>query len=268
MLYRSTGVLNFAFGAMGTVAVYAYVSLTDAGLAEWLAAMVVVIAAMPAGGAVELTLMRRLRGLDATSKAVATIALLVGLIGFDRLIWGANPRGVPEFLPTWSATISGVTLPSFRLAAFGLVLILLFTFRILFFHTRTGVAMRAMANDRATAALVGIPVRRLSMLAWGVTAALAALSLLVIAPSQGLNAGTLSLFVIPGLAAAVVGDFRSPGLTVVGGFSLGIIEAEAGLYQWTAQNTLVVPFVVLLAVLLWRQRKLMIPFLGETTGRA
>jgi branched-chain amino acid transport system permease protein len=124
-----------------------------------------------------------------------------------------------------------------------------------------------MATDRDTAGLVGIPVGRLSLGAWAAAAVLASLSMLLIAPTRGLDPGGLSLVVIPGLAAAVIGDLRNPGPIVAGGLALGVIEAEAGLVQWTAENDQVVPFAVLLVVLLWRQRTIATPAISEL-GRA
>jgi branched-chain amino acid transport system permease protein len=184
-----------------------------------------------------------------------------------ELIWGADPRPLHAWLPQFDASIAGVKLPSDRVMMLAVVLLVLAAFGFLFTRTRFGIALRAMATDRETAALVGIPVGRLSVAAWAGTAALATLSMLLIAPSRGLDPGGLTLVVIPGLAAAVIGDLRNPVAIVAGGLALGVIEAEAGLAQWTAENDQIVPFVVLLVVLLWRQRKIATPAISEL-GRA
>jgi branched-chain amino acid transport system permease protein len=267
-LYRTTGVLNFAFGAMGMIAAFGYASLTELGVAPGLAAALVVVLA--AGGAtlLELVLLRPFRSDDEVTKAVATIAVFVGLIGVTDLIWGTRPRAVPEFLPGWHAAVGGVVLPTSKIGALVLVVVIVVAMRVAFTRTRTGVAMLATADDRATAALVGVPVRRLGLVSWALTGALAAISILLIAPSQGLHSGTLSIFVIPGLAAAVVGELRSQGWTVVGGLALGVAESEAGLGDWTSRNALILPFVLLLAVLLWRQRRVAIPLMAPNGSRA
>lgn len=262
-LYRSTGVLNFAFAAIGMVAVFGYVELTEQGVAAWLAALVMIIAGMPFGVLLELLVMRRFRDEQQTTKAVATIAVLVGLIGAVDLIWGTVPRGIPDWLPAWSMSVGDTTVPGDKVTSLAVVVVVLMALALLFTRTRTGIALRAMASDRSTSALVGVPVGRLTMIAWGLTGGLAALSLLLVGPTRGLNSGSLSLLVIPGLAAAVIGNLRSPAGVVAGGLALGVVEAEAGLSAWTAENALVVPFVVLLVVLLWRQRKVLIPAFAE-----
>lgn len=267
-LYRATGVLNFAFAAMGMIAVYCFTSLVDAGLPAGLAFVAVVVGAFPAGALLELLVMRRFRDEDQTTKAVATIALLVGAIGVVRLIWGTDLRSIPQWLPEWNVEISGAVLPSDRIIVLAAVAVVLVVLWFLFTHTRAGVALRAMADDRPTAALVGIPIGRLTPLVWGLSAAMAAFALVLVAPSRGPDAATLSLLVIPGLAAAVIGDLRSPAGIVAGGLVLGVIEAETGLWAKAAENALTVPFVVLLAVLLWRQRRVLIPALEESGGRA
>lgn len=267
-LYRSTGVLNFAYGAMGMIAVFVYVSLTnDAGLAPGLAVVVLLVLSAPVGAVIELVAMRRLQHEPLTTKAVATIALLVGLIGTVELIWGAEPRRLQSWLPEFDARIADVAIPSDRVLTLAVVLLVLAGFWFLFTRTRMGIALRAMATDRNTAALVGVPVGRLTLVAWAGTAVLATLSILLVAPARGLDPGSLSLVVIPGLAAAVIGDLRNPVQIVLGGLALGVIEAEAGLFQWTAENDQIVPFVVLLAVLLWRQRHVVTPAILEH-GRA
>ncbi|MEX1142507.1 MAG: branched-chain amino acid ABC transporter permease [Thermoleophilaceae bacterium] len=267
-LYRATGVLNFAFAAIGMLAVYCFTSLVDAGVPAGLAFLAVVVGAFPAGALLELVVMRRFRDEDQTTKAVATIALLVGAIGLVRLIWGSELRSIPQWLPEWNVEISGAVLPSDRIVVLAAVAVVLVALWFLFTRTRAGVALRAMADDRSTAALVGIPIGRLTPLVWGLSAAMAALALVLVAPSRGPDAATLSLLVIPGLAAAVIGDLRSPAGIVAGGLVLGVIEAETGLWAKAAENALTVPFIVLLAVLLWRQRRVLIPALEENGGRA
>lgn len=267
-LYRATGVLNFAFAAIGMLAVYCFASLVDAGVPAAGAFAIVVVGAFPAGALLEWAVMRRFRDESQTTKAVATIALLIGIIGFVNLVWGTGLRSIPQWLPDWNVEVSGAVLPSGRLIVFGAGIAVLAALWLLFTHTRTGVALRAMADDRATAALVGIPIGRLTPLVWGLSAALAALALVLVAPSRGPDPATLSLLVIPGLAAAVIGNLRSPAGIVAGGLVLGVVEAETGLWATTADNALTVPFVVLLAVLLWRQRQVLIPALEESGGRA
>ncbi|NLT06240.1 MAG: branched-chain amino acid ABC transporter permease [Solirubrobacterales bacterium] len=267
-LYRATGVLNFAFGAIGVLAVYSFASLVDAGVPAGLAFVGVVVAAFPFGMLLDLLIMRRFRDEDQTTKAVATIGLLIGMIGVVGLIWGGGLRSIPQWLPDWNIEVSGAVLPSDRLIVLGVVAVVLAVLWYLFTHTRTGVALRAMAGDRGTAALVGIPIGRLTPLIWGLSASIAALALVLVAPSRGPDAATLGLLVIPGLAAAVIGNLRSPAGVVAGGLVLGVVEAETGLWAKAAENALAVPFVVLLVVLLWRQRNVLVPALEESGGRA
>lgn len=104
------------------------------------------------------------------------------------------------------------------------------------------------------AELLGVPVRRLALAVWGISGIVTTLALMLIAPLRSPDFGSLSLLVVPAFAAALVGAFSSFRAALVGGISIGVIEGLASGFVGLNQYRAAVPFLVILAVLLWSQR--------------
>ena len=122
-------------------------------------------------------------------------------------------------------------------------------------NTKVGLNLRALADRPMAAELLGIRVQLLSLLVWGMTGAFTTFALMIIAPQRSPNFMTLSLLVVPALAAALVGLFRSFWRTLAGGIGLGLVEGMASSVDSISQYRSAIPFLVVLAVLLWSQRE-------------
>ena len=121
--------------------------------------------------------------------------------------------------------------------------------------TRIGVIVRAVASRPVTADLLGIRTRVVVISTWSLSAALTTAAVILVAPNFG-SVDSMSLLVIPGLAAALLGGMRSFGLTILGGLAIGVLESMSlnlsG--EWSSYGS-AIPFLVVSAVLLWSQRK-------------
>jgi branched-chain amino acid transport system permease protein len=230
--YTTSGIFNFAHGAIGMVMAFVFWELRyDWGLPTWLSFVLVVFVIAPAFGVlVERTLMRNLSGASVVTTVVITIGLLVMLIGVAQTLWPQDkPHIVNEFFAGTSVSIGGINISGHQIfsvvaaigAAVGLYVVLN--------RTRLGLAMRAVVDDRNLVALNGAPPDRVSMLSWAMGASLAGLAGVLLAPIVQLEIFTLTLLVINAYAAAMVGRLRSLPGTFIGAIVLGLlVEFYAG----------------------------------------
>jgi len=262
--YTTTGVFNFAHGAVGMVAAFSFYQLWQAWHWPLLVALAVVllVEAPILAVLVETVLMRRLHGASTERSLMVTLGLLVILVGVATAVW--NPltsRTVPPFFGTDSVRILGVYVSAQQILTVAVVVLMAVTLRWFFRVLRVGVAMRAVVDDPDLVAMAGAKPYRVAQMGWMLGFFLAALAGCLLAPtvaSTGLNIEQLTLLVVNGYAAAVVGRLRSVPLTVVGGIVLGLVTEYCVGYLPTAhlsQNLVavlpeVVPVVFLFVVLL------------------
>jgi len=253
--YRTSGVFNFAHGAIGMVIAYAFVDLRDRHSVPTLLALALCLFFMaPVLGLALDRLFRRLAGGTAADQLVASIGLLVALQGFAVLRYGGNTQ-------TIGAMFSRETLFRFRglnvtveQAVISLIAAALFALLILFFsRTHLGLATRAVVEDPELTGLAGTDRRKVTAFAWAMGCALAGLSGILVTPLIGLDAVLLTLLVLQAFAAALIGGLRSLPLTYFGGLGIGVTAAVATKFVAThnrlAGLPAAVPFIVLFAVL-------------------
>jgi len=114
--------------------------------------------------------------------------------------------------------------------------------------------MAAMSSRPVSAELLGIPTRRYTVVVWAIGGAVATTAPILAAPTRQADFTSLSLLVVPGLAAALLGAFRSFGLTVFAGIAIGVLEAAAVQWDSVADYRTTLPFLLILIVLMWSQR--------------
>ncbi|HVX09182.1 ABC transporter permease [Humibacter sp.] len=261
--YATSGVFNFASGALGMMGAFTYWQLTVAwGLPQLAGLAIVLLVLAPLAGAlIERVLIRRLDGSSLGVTLVVTVGLLLALIGVANLIWDpSKPRALPQFLPNDSVALPGVNISAQQLIIVGVSLSIAVVLRVFFTRTRVGAAMRGVVDDRRLLALAGVSPGRASQIAWAMGASLAALAGILLAPLVTLNILPLTLLVIDGYAAAVVGRLRSLPLTVVGGLALGLAESYSTGYLSGDLPDMLRPalpmFLLFLAVVFLRQDRL------------
>ncbi len=255
--YTTTGVFNFAHGATGMMAAFAYWQLSIGwGWPVWLSVITVLFVLAPAFGLLVEQLMRPVQRLGEAERLVMTIALLSGLIAVARWIWDPNKsRSLPAFFAEKDSFHIGAATVSWHQALTMVVAVAVaLGLRLLMFNTRTGAEMRATVDDRALVGLTGADPVRANRVAWILGTTLAALGGILIAPMVALDATQLSLLIVSAYAAAIFGRLKSLPMTFVGAIVIGCMEAYLAGYlpqnEYLPGLRLAAPALVLLLALL------------------
>ena len=274
LTYTSSGVLNFAYGAIAFSVGFLYYELnTGLGWSPYVAALVCLFAFAPVLGiGMNRLVFRRLVEADDTAKIVAAVGLSVAVpaamlwvvdIGTGTFGWNI-PTGENIFSPPGIGPVpahvyhafAGVTLTSDQLIVFAAALISAVGLWLVLRHTRLGLTMRATVDRPQLAELRGVSVTRTSDVAWTLSCMLAGLAGIVGAPIfNNLAPGTYTVVLFVSAAAAVVGGLRSIPLAFIGGLGLGIAQNFVAGYSGSLSSTIPgfnssVPFVVLLVALI------------------
>ena len=259
LTYTTSGIFNFAHGAIAMISAYVYWQLSSPaawGLPVPVALVLTIGVFAPGFGYfVDRVLMRRLHDAPPIVRLVVPIALLVVLIQVASVLW--PPASVlatlPEFFRGDSISIGDVAVTYHQIIVIATAVAVAIGLRILLYGTRTGTAMRAVVDDPELASLNGVNPDRVSSLAWALGCALAGVAGILVAPILRLDQVQLTFLVINAYAAAMVGRLRSFQLTVVGAIILGfarelVRKYNADLPGWINVDT--VPVLMLFVVLL------------------
>lgn len=258
LTYTTTGVFNFAHGAIAMLGAFSFWQLHVAwGLPTWLSLVIVLVVVGPLLGAViERVIMRGLRDASDATQIVVTVAILAAALGLGQWLWppeDAHPLG--HFWEGNRVTIGGVNISWHAVFTFVVAVLVALGLRALLFGTRAGVTMRATVDDRRLATLNGARPDRSALLAWTIGCSLAALSGVLIAPDQTLQHTLLTLLVVNAYAAAMFGRLRSLPLTFLGALIIGLADAFGNAYipsdnDYFSTFRPAIPIVLLFIVLL------------------
>jgi branched-chain amino acid transport system permease protein len=236
--YNTTGVFNFAQGAVGAVAAFSYWQLWQDWHWPFLLAIVVVVfvEAPLLAIVVEFVLFRRIHGASVERSLMVSLGLLVILLGLTTIFWG-NPdivRSVPSYFTQADGNVlsvrlfgaNGVTIQYQQIMMVIVAALVTVGLGLFLRRVRLGVAMRAVVDDPDLVAMAGVKPYRMSQMGWAVGFMLAALAGVLLAPvigQTGLTSDQLTLLALNGFAAAVVGRLRNLPMTFVGAMALGLI---------------------------------------------
>jgi branched-chain amino acid transport system permease protein len=254
LIFRSTGIVNFAQGEMAMFSTFIAWALYDSGRSLWLALLGAFAVSFLGGMAIERVLIRPVEGGRPLTLLIVTLGLLVLINAAAGWIWGFTNRGFPSIFPSGAARIGNVTLSLESLGIIAVLLAVVGLLWLLFQHTKLGLAMRAAAQNPESSRLVGINVGRLLMFGWGLAALLGALAGVLVAPRLFLDVNLMGGVLIYAFAAAALGGFDSPLGAVVGGWIIGVAENLAGTYVDAigADLKVLVPLGIIFVVLLVR----------------
>jgi sulfate-transporting ATPase len=258
VIYRGSGVLNFAHGAIALLAAGAYVELTQSdGWAVVPAVITAILLSALLGYLVEFLVMRRLRGASPLARLVAILAVLGVVQSVAILRYGSNFILVQTFLPSSPLSLgNGIVLSEDRPILLGIAAVITIALWWVYRYTAFGRATTAAAENPRTAAAAGVSPNFVAAANWAIGGALAGAAGVLIVPITSLDPTTLTLLIIPALAAAMLGGFRSFPLTFVGGVAIGIGESLLGHYVTAAGWAESLPFLIIIAVVVFRGRAL------------
>ncbi len=227
VLYRATGVLYLAFGAVGAMGALIAWSLMQAGAPGWVSWLVCVAFAAAVTLAYGTVFGPALAARGPLIKAVATIGLTLVLYGLMDLLWttsGGQARSIT--LPTDNSgfSVGQVQVNWTQIIALAAGVVITVATGAFLRYTKLGTAMRAMANDRVITATLGVPVRRVEAAAWLGCGVLAGVAGLLLADLVALDATTLTFLVISSLAAVLIARLRSIALAFAAAIAVGLLH--------------------------------------------
>ena len=233
LIYKASGVFNFAQGAMVFFAALTYVGLLERGLAPWSAVPATLAVMVILGLAIERVVLRPLVNQPQITLFMATIGLSFFIEGLAQIMWGANVRGLDLGLQDepmeWLVNATGIGVSKFDLAAAGVAAILVTSLALFFSRTRIGRALRAVDDDHQAALAVGIPLQHIWAIVWAVAGFVALVAGLLWGARNGVQFA-LTFVALKALPVLILGGFESIPGAIVGGLIIGATEKLAEVY--------------------------------------
>ncbi len=233
LIYKASGVFNFAQGAMVFFAALTFVGVTELGLSPWLAFPATLAIMVVLGLLTERIVLRPLVNQPQITLFMATIGLAFFVEGLAQMMWGANVRGLDLGLQDvpleWMSDRFGMSISKFDLAAAGVAALLVTSLALFFSRTRIGRALRAVADDHQAALAIGIPLQQIWGIVWGVAGFVALVAGLLWGARNGVQFA-LTFVALKALPVLILGGFESVPGAIVGGLIIGATEKLAEVY--------------------------------------
>lgn len=258
LLYRTSRILNFAHGDLATFGTFVAFALITA--ARWpfgAAALGSLGVAAVVGAAIFFLIIRPAKEATLLGKIVITLGLALVLQGATSVLWGTDTKIMPFPLSEMKVYRLGeVVVSQISLGSFAVGLALMGAMYVLVQRTRVGLAMRAVSQDTVAAQVLGIPVKQIFALTWGLASALGAAAGILLAPVTLLDPYMMLDPFLKGFAAAVLGGIDSMPGAALGGLLLGVVESLFGAYVSLKFKT-TLAFGIIVAVLVVRPEGLL-----------
>ena len=233
LIYKASGVFNFAQGAMVFFAALTTAGLVDSGLSLWLALPLTMVAMVVLGLLTEKIVLRPLVAQHEITLFMATIGLTFFVEGLAQAIWGANVRsldlGIEDVPLEWLLENANMAVSQFDLIASGIAAVLVTLLAIFFSKTKIGRALRAVADDHQAALSIGIPLQHIWALVWAVAGFVALVAGMLWGSRNGVQYA-LTFTALKALPVLILGGFTSVPGAIVGGLIIGASEKLAEIY--------------------------------------
>ncbi|MEW2044190.1 branched-chain amino acid ABC transporter permease/ATP-binding protein [Streptomyces sp. NPDC005476] len=258
LVYRGSGVLNLAHGAIGMAGAYVQWELaTRHGMPYWPAAACGVLGSALLGVLTHLLVLRPLRRASSPARLVGTLAVFIVLTAIAVTRYGDSLQLVPGRLPTRLLTIGGATVSEDRVWLLGIAVAVTAVLHLLYRRTLFGLGTTAVAENEHTAAALGWSPDLVATVNWALGSAFAGLTAILIVPVIGLSVTGLTTLLLSALAAALVGGFSSFPVTLAGGLVIGLVQSELTRFGSDVTGLATsVPFLFIALVLVARGRAL------------
>ena len=234
-IYQASRVLNLAHGAMAMVPCYVVFEASQRGVPILMALPLGIVSGAVLGVGVERVFIRPLRGQSATAQTVGTVAALGVLVSLAAKLFGTTPRVAISIFPEGKVDVGASVLRYGHIGLFFVAIASSVAFFALFRYTDLGLAMRAAAQNRRAAALMGVDAELTTATAWAIGGALAGLGGILLAPVTTLHPYSLTLIVLPAFVAALMGGLESFTGALVGAAIVGLAQGMVpaiGLIPW------------------------------------
>jgi ABC-type branched-subunit amino acid transport system permease subunit len=278
--YRSAGVVDFAHGAVAMFIAYVFINLRSfgqlelpvvliphqislnggAGLNTGLAIVISLVYAAVFGLVLYVVVYRPLRSASPLTRVCASVGVMLALQAIAVLNYSTEPVATNSIFPSGPLSVAKITFPEDRLYFTGVVVIISVALALIYKFSRFGLATRAGAENDRGAALTGISATMVAGQNWVIATVLAGVAGILIAPVASLDPTSYTLFVVPALAAALIGRFQSFWITALAGLLLGCAQSEIDklitVWTWLPQQGLsdALPFAVIIVVMALRSR--------------
>jgi branched-chain amino acid transport system permease protein len=229
LIFKASGVFNFAQGVMVLFAALTLVGLMERGVPVWMALILTMLVMIALAFVVERVMLRPLVNQDPIILFMATIGLTFFLEGFGETLWGSNVKRLDVGIPNESFEIHGVLLNQFDLFAAAIGATLVAGLAIFFHKTPVGRALRAVADDHQAAMSVGIPLKTIWIIVWSVAGIVAMVAGIMWGAKSGVQF-SLSLIALKALPVLILGGFTSVPGAIIGGLIIGVGEKVAEIY--------------------------------------
>lgn len=229
LIYKASGVFNFAQGAMVLFAALTFVSLLERGVPFWLSFLVTLATMIALALLIERAVLRPLVGRSPITLFMATLGLAYIIEGAAQALWGAQVHGLELAISDAPLELGGLLLSQFDLFAAATAAALVVLLSLLFNRTRIGLALRAVADDPRAAMSVGIRLPRVWAVVWAVAGFVGLVAGLLWGARLGVQF-SLSLVVLKALPVLIIGGFSSISGAIVGGLIIGASEKLAEVY--------------------------------------
>jgi branched-chain amino acid transport system permease protein len=252
LIYKATEVINFAQGDLMMLGGFvAYTYITIVGFNYWLGFLLAVLTMGLVGMAIERFVIRPILGFPLFSIIMVTIGLGFLLRSLAGMIWGTDDLKIEAPFSQGVLRIGELVLAYDKLSVIVVTVILIAILFLFFNRTRLGTAMRATSENMLAAYYMGIPVKRIVSLVWAISAMVAGVAGVLLAPITFVHSNVGLALGLKAFPAAVLGGFGSIPGALVGGLIIGVVEAMAGFYLPQGWKD-VAPYIILLLVLLLR----------------
>lgn len=253
VLYRTTGVLNLFYGAIGALgSLTAWELVNEYGWNEWLSYLVAILLAAALTLLYGWLLGPPLADREPLVKAAASLGFALIVLGFMQWHWSTEVRTLSLPTSDWQYT-NGWLIVNWTQGLGILFPIVVAALTVVVLNrTKVGTGMRALADNRDNTALLGVPVRKVEAVAWFGSGVLFGVAGLLLASLVSMDIAPLT-FTLPvaALAAALIGRVQSLWMTVVAAFVIGVIQSSLGAMSSLAQYRTTTPFVIAIVVLIW-----------------
>jgi branched-chain amino acid transport system permease protein len=249
MIYVSTDHINFAQGEMAMFATYIAWAMMQAGVPYWVAFGATVVIAFAGGLFIQRVILKPLENAPVLALVVCFIALLSFFNALAGMIWSYTVKQFPSPFPE-TGLIFGGMISRHQIGVVAVTVVLLALLTVFFRFTTLGLAMRAAAQNPASARLMGVRVSWMLALGWGLAAGVGAVAGMLVAPIVFLDPNMMTGILIYGFAGALVGGIGNPAGAVAGGFIVGVLENLVGTYVIGNELKLTLALIMVVGVLL------------------